>query len=228
MHLFKKSLVALTVSSLLGASAVAATDSRAQQNPYAMYDDAWIAISGTVESASPNSFRLDYGDGLITVEMDDWDWYHEGHQILKGDKVTVYGYIDDNLFETTSIEASAVYVKGLNSFFFASAADEEDPRLTTIYVPSVYTTIQGTVQEIKGRDITLDTGEGTLTVGTQGLSENPLDKEGYQQIKVGDRISVTGQMDKTFFGERKFKAETITTLSADKTKKAKSRKDQQS
>lgn len=227
MHAFKKRLAALAVSSLLSVSAVAATASSTQPDPYAMYDDTWIAISGTVESASPDSFRLDYGDGLVTVEMDDWDWYHEGYQVLKGDKVTVYGYIDDDLFETTSIEASAVYVKGLNSFFFASAADEEGPWLTTVYVPSSYTTIQGTVQEIKGRDITLDTGEGTLTVGTQGLSENPVDKEGYQQIKVGDRISVTGQMDKTFFGERKFKAETITSLSADKTKKAKSQKNQQ-
>jgi hypothetical protein len=25
--------------------------------------------------SSNNSFVLDYGDGLITVEMDDWDWY---------------------------------------------------------------------------------------------------------------------------------------------------------
>jgi hypothetical protein len=57
--------------------------------------------------------------------MDDWDWYAEGKNLIDGDKVTVYGRIDDDFFETTSIEASSVYVESLGSYFYASAADEE-------------------------------------------------------------------------------------------------------
>lgn len=47
----------------------------AAQDPYARADDAWISISGTVALPTASAFMLDYGDGVITVEMDDWDTY---------------------------------------------------------------------------------------------------------------------------------------------------------
>ncbi len=62
--------------------------------------------------------------------MDDWDWYAEGYKLLNGEKVRVHGLIDDDLFETTKIEASSVYVQNLGTYFYASSADEEDT-----YVP---------------------------------------------------------------------------------------------
>jgi hypothetical protein len=46
-------------------------------------------VSGTVVSAKPDSFRLDYGDGVITVEMDDFDFYAEGYGLLPNDQVIV-------------------------------------------------------------------------------------------------------------------------------------------
>ncbi|MGM0425831.1 MAG: hypothetical protein ACQEQ7_01185 [Thermodesulfobacteriota bacterium] len=72
-----------------------------------------------------DSFTLDYGEGTVLVEMDDWDWYDEEGTVLEGDKVTVYGKIDDDLYEATSIEASSVYVENLGTYFYASSADEE-------------------------------------------------------------------------------------------------------
>ena len=118
----------------------------------------------------------------------------------------------------TSIEANSVYVQGLSSFFFASANDEEDPWRTATFVPSSEATIQGTVQSVKDRELTLDTGEGSLTINTLTMSYNPVDKDGFQQIEKGDRISISGQMDPAFFGKREFNAQSITTLSEDSKK----------
>ena len=47
------------------------------------------------------------------------------------------------------------------------------------------------------------------------MSYNPLDKDGFQQVEKGDRISVMGQMDPAFFGNREFNAKSIITISDD-------------
>lgn len=67
-------------------------------NPYLQPDESWIRIRGTVVDPGPESFTLDYGKGTVTVEMEDWEWYHEGYQMIEGDPATVYGRIDDDLF----------------------------------------------------------------------------------------------------------------------------------
>ncbi|MGD8568332.1 MAG: hypothetical protein PVJ39_09615 [Gammaproteobacteria bacterium] len=54
-------------------------------------------LNGIVASADDDSFLPDSGDGLIIVEINDWDWYKEGKAILKGDKVSVYGEINKDL-----------------------------------------------------------------------------------------------------------------------------------
>lgn len=41
---------------------------------------------------------------------------------------------------------------------------------------------------------------------------NPMDDEGYQQIDVGDRVSVTGDIDIDTWEKRELMAETIVTL----------------
>lgn len=134
--------------------------------------------------------------------------------MLNGDNVTVYGRIDDYLFEVAKIEAGSVYVKGLNSFFFANDADEEDFAYHNFVAPMT-AAIQGEVQEIKGREFTVDTGTGTLS-----MPYNPLDKEGYQQVEKGDRVSVVGALTPGFFSEREIKADAVMTLSQDKAKQA--------
>lgn len=40
------------------------------QDPTEQPDESWISLAGTVTSTTPDSFRLDYGDGMITVEME--------------------------------------------------------------------------------------------------------------------------------------------------------------
>src|SRR6056297_1683552 len=72
------------------------------QDPYTTADDTWISLSGTVESVTTDAFMLDYGEGMVTVEMDDWDADADAYKVAAGDRVTVNGMVDDDLFDTTT------------------------------------------------------------------------------------------------------------------------------
>lgn len=187
------------------------------KNPYLKPDESWISISGTAVSTKPSSFILDYGKGVITVEMDDWNWYKEGRLILEGDKVTVYGKIDDDLLETAKIEASSVYVEDLGTYFYASSADEEyndnyDYWGTYGPISPGKAVVRGTVTGVDGREFTIDTGLKKITVDTDNMIYNPVDKTGYQQIDKGDYVAVIGHMDYDFWEKRELKADSVTTL----------------
>jgi hypothetical protein len=190
-------------------------------NPYAKSDRSWIGVNGIVAAADEDSFVLDYGEGLITVEMDDWDWYQEGKAILEGDKVSVYGKIDNDLYEAKTIEASSVYVQGLNTYFFASAADEEIDPMIGIYnftLPSEDSSrvdLTGMVKTIDGRKFTLDTGPTDVTIDTKGMKYNPLDKNGYQKLEKGDLVKVGGYLDLNFFDKKEIQARSVVTLDHD-------------
>lgn len=207
--------------------AVAASPVEAK-NPYTRANNSFISINGTVDSVSADKFMLNYGDGLVTVEMDDYDRDADGYNLMKGDKVRVSGFIDDDVFETTKIEAGSVFVENLGTYFFASSADEEDSFMTMtapVVVSSTY--VQGKVTGINGCKFTLDTGKRMLTVDTSELGYNPLDKEGYQKIKKGDRVSVGGKMDKDFWGNRELDANSVITLMTPKQNKNASNKQNQ-
>lgn len=180
-------------------------------------DGNWINISGRVVSAAPDRFVMDYGRGNVTVEMDDWDWYQEGRAINAGDEVTVNGRADANLFARKTIEARSVYVKGLNTFFYANAADEETPAVTTVYVPPSPGGIdaKGTVSAVEGREFTLGSASGSVRVDTAAMAENPLDNQGFQQIKVGDQLFVWGDLDLQKGEDAELMARTIVTLNQD-------------
>lgn len=197
---------------LTGATAVWAED------PMAAPDDSWISVSGTVESVTPDAFALDYGDGLMTVEMDDGDRDADGYKLVKGDNVTVNGRIDDDLFEARTLEASSVYVENIDTYFYASAVDEEDINdvIVTVQRPVVIsaTTVQGRVTEVSSEEFVVDTGLSKVRVEVEDMAYNPLDDEGYQKIEVGDRVSVTGQIDDDLFEGRELVADSVITLSS--------------
>ena len=193
---------------------------RSGVNPYLQPNHSWISISGTVKEAGPDSFLLDYGKGMVNVERDDWDWYAEAYKLLKGDKVRVYGFIDDDAYETTKIEANSVYVQNLGTYFFANSADEESPFVPTGFDLDPNTTmVTGTVTGVQGRTFTIDTGPRQLKVDTATMAYNPLDAEGYQQVRKGDRVSVTGRLENTLFSKRELAATSVLSLSEGKSSK---------
>ena len=185
-------------------------------DPYAMADETWITINGTVESVRPDLFTLDYGEGVVAVEMDDGDRDADAYNLVAGDDVTVSGRIDDDFFETTTIEASAVYVKGLGTTFFSSSIDEEDREtagtFVTAPVPLTYMTVQGRVTRVSDDEFIVDTGNRQLTVATDELGYDPLDNKGYQKIEVGDRVRVSGKIEYEFFGGREINADSVIEL----------------
>lgn len=193
-----------------------ASASAGEPNPYLKADDTWISISGTVDAVTADSFVLDYGDGTVRVEMDDGDRDADAYKLLKGDKVTVSGRIDDDFFETTKIEASSVFVENLGTTFYASAVDEEsyvtlDPSAVPPLVIS-RTVVRGIVSKVNDDEFIIDTDSQLLRVDVSDMSFNPLDDEGYLKIDEGDRVKVIGEMDVNLFEGRELEADTIVKL----------------
>lgn len=155
-----------------------------------------ISLRGTVLSTTPTSFRLDYGSGTATVEMDDWDWYQEGRAVNIGDRVTVTGRVDADLFQEARLEAESVYVENLGSSFYANDADEEDLSAATyVAAPVGATALYGSVLSIEGREFMLGSGAGSIRIDTAEMQNNPLDGEGNPQVRVGDRLCAWGRLD---------------------------------
>ena len=156
----------------------------------------WITLSGTVQRTQPNGFHLDYGSGVVFVEMDDWDWYREAELIVAGDRVFVTGAVDHDLYERRAVEASSVYVQKLGRYFYASSADEEDLPLRGAAPPpdASFINVGGIVSAIDGREFTLGTGTSAIRVDTRRMANNPLDDDGPLQVDVGDRIQVWGDL----------------------------------
>lgn len=224
MHSIKKQIVVAAAAASLATFTLAAQadEPKVKKLP----DESWITVNGTVASAGPNSFKLDYGEGLITVEMDDWGWYEEGHLLIEGDQVTVQGRVDDGLFEKRTIEAGSVYVEDLNSYFYANTADEEgDAVLTTVVVATPvdgdnWVTLTGVVKDVSGREFELDTGYGEVTVDTSAMRYNPLDDEGFQRLDRGQAVAVRGLLDVDLFERTELVADVIYSLNADAAKTA--------
>jgi len=183
------------------------------EKPAKYPDGTWINIDGTVDKLGPDMFVLDYGEGNVTVEMDDVDRDADAYKLVKGDKVTVSGMIDDDLYETATIEAGSVYVEKLGTYFSANSMDDEDSYIS-VSMPVVVSraTVQGRISIIGDDEFTLDTGPRKLTVQTQTMPYDPLDDVGYQKLKVGDYVSVTGAIQKIFFEHQVIKASSVTTL----------------
>lgn len=173
-----------------------------------------VVLSGKVTSVSPDAFKVKVKNDTVTVEMDDWDADADGYKLVKGDNVVVSGMVDHDFLEKKTVEASTVYVKNLDTYFFASSYDEEvDPYIVTATYSVVgdlpenaSADLQGKVVTIKGREFVVDTGLRKITVDTKDLLYNPMDDAGVTQIDMGDRVRVSGVVDDDFFDENEVSA----------------------
>lgn len=216
MNTMKKTKNILLTTATMSTLAIGFTSAA---EPYQKEDRSWISLRGNVKLVTPHSFLLDYGEGVITVEMDDFDNDADAYKLVKGDKVMVFGRIDDDMFETTTIEASSVWVDSINTYFYANSADEEDiPFEVSVTTVDSDLKITGTISAIEGREFTLNTGKAGIRIDTAELENNPLDDEGYQKLDVGDRVTVNGEIDNNWWESREIMADYILTLE-DKSKK---------
>jgi len=143
-----KQLLIATLAVSFGLGAAAGESDTPVKKP----DDTWTRISGTVTSAGPESFRMDYGDGIVTVEMEDWEEYGEEFVLTPGDRATVFGEVDNDFYEEDSVEASSLYVEDLNSYFYASdtAAEKVGDWVVQTPVEPGETTYLGNVTSVDG------------------------------------------------------------------------------
>lgn len=187
-------------------------------------DGEFVTLSGEVLSVSPHSFQLDTGDNIILVEMDDYDWDSDGYKLVKDDNVVVTGRVDHDFLERRKVEAGSVYVKGLDTFFYANSDDEEGdfyyyyPNIPSVYmdVPKIpegaSVELQGIVSKVDGREFVLNTGLRKVTVDTSDLIYNPMDNTGYTQIDKYDRVRVSGRMEDSFFDGKEVSAKSLSEL----------------
>jgi len=182
-------------------------------DPYSKANNSWISINGVVRSVSSEAFNLDYGDGIVTVEMDGDNREKDAYKLMPGDKVKVRGRIDADQHERTSIEANVVYVEKNKTFLHASSRDDED-HVDQMAKPGVIseTVLVGLVTDVDEHEFTLDAAGQSLTVDVQAMTYNPLQGARFGTIEVGNIVQVTGRVNRGFFDRRELVAESVTKL----------------
>ncbi len=175
-------------------------------------DNSWISLQGTVVKTDKTGFELDYGSGFVWVQMNDWKWYNTNHPIEEGDKVRVNGVVEDNQ-DKIIVVADNIYVRDLNTYFFTEGGDD-------IFQPAIEQErvfqLSGIIVSTDNRRFTMNLGSRKVIVDTGNLPYNPVDDKGYQQLKVGDTVYVTGELkkDNSPFNSNFIMADTVTTALA--------------
>lgn len=204
--------------SLAIAAALTAAPVHAEEGPYLHPDDSWISLNGTVVEVDEQGFTLDYGRNTVEVTMDNWNWFTATGDALQGDRVTVYGEIDADAFEKSTIDADSLFVESMGTYFYeASVAGERGIQAvdtmpqTPIDVGD--TVVTGTVTSTESGQFTINSGRKKITVDASQMIYDPMDDKGYQQIDEGERVTVTGVMESDLLQTRELVADTIVTLS---------------
>ena len=176
----------------------------------------WTRTSGVVAEAYPDYFILDSG---LKVEMDDWDEKNEGLKILDDDYVIVYGRIDNDLLEKRTIEASSVYVRSVDTYYYASSDDEEPEPIFEGFVyendeipNGVNVVFKGTIQNINKNKLILNTGFRKVKIDISHMAENPLEVSSKLNIEEGDHIEVYGEIDDHLYKRDELQAKWIISL----------------
>lgn len=180
----------------------------------------FVTLSGKVNEVKADSFKLNVDGKKILVEMDDYGWSADGYKLMNGDQVVVSGRVDKDFLENKKVEAGSVYVKNLDTTFYSNSSDEEDvvPFIMTSYtlVPALpegaAVDVQGKITKVDGREIVVDTGLRKVTVDTNEMLYNPLDTVGFTKLAVGDRVRVSGKVDKDYFDTKEIDAISVTEL----------------
>ena len=197
-------------------SALVATPALASNIASQRDDGSWVVLNGTIASApASDMFILDYGADTVRVELDNWNWAELPGQVREGDRVRVYGRVDQDTYETASIEADSVYVEDLGVQFYGATGDEEAFTGADLSPqPPVRTgdlAVSGRVKSIDNRTFTIDTGSRELTVDTAMMNYDPLKKPGLRNrsVQIGDLVTVTGKMNAGVFKLRNLKADSV-------------------
>jgi uncharacterized protein (TIGR00156 family) len=208
-----------TVKSSTTATPVVTSSTAVNSDVKTAADNAPVMLTGTVKSINDDEFVLSYGSGEITVEMDDWRWDGDNAEALRiGERVTVTGNIDDDLFEGREIEANNIYVNSDNVYYYrenAGVAPMGAYGDMSAMADGTFVTMSGRVTEVDGKELTLvNKSNMPMQVDLGQLSYNPMDGDGVQQIREGDNIQVYGEIDEDFFETKEIVASRVVSMMA--------------
>lgn len=187
------------------------------QSPQQAEEGDWVTVEGIVNTVEDDSFTLDYGADVIEVEFDAlFSSIEADEQLRSGDTVTVFGQADNDWFEGRVIDAEQVFVEDRSTYYsvnyvpgYVVASTRTDANSS---LDGTYVSLEGTVQKVSDRKFVLDHGESEVRVDTAEMTYNPLDEDGIQQIKAGDRVTVSGELDDSLFADMSLEADRIYTL----------------
>ena len=164
----------------------------------------YVSLTGTVNSVEEDSFTIDYGTNIIEAEFDDlFSNANADERLSPGDRVTVYGTVDDDWFEGRVIDVDTVYSSSSYTVYGATDVSASPLYYVDPYpadaTTGTYITLDGEVTNTRGQSFVLNTGGTMIDVETNELGYNPLDDTGAQQIENGDRVTVVGTLEDQLF-----------------------------
>jgi len=174
-----------------------------------MQDDAYVVVKGNVGEISGDEFVLNMKNGNITVELDRFGWDgDETENLIKGESVTVKGFIDDDFLEGREIEATQVLLNDSYVYYYTG---DTVPNYNLYYAnptlnDGAFISTTGTVSNILGSEFTVTNSNSKIKVDVANLGYDPLDEEGLQKIEPGDIVYVYGNYDKSIFEENELMA----------------------
>ena len=201
-------------SVLLSAAAVAETT--APSADMVATDATWITIQGDVTQVDSHFITVDTGDGSMTVDTSLLELDQPAFAQMKDSKVTVTAQMSDEFMTSHRLSATGLYVQSLGTAFVSPDVSAQQADAISGNVADRETgamTLTGTITAISEDAFQFSTGKNSITVETDDLDENPLDKEGYYQLSQGDRVSITTTFDDDLTEDFEVEADTLIRLS---------------
>lgn len=203
---------------LLAAPALAADPAPSAPQPPVQSQTApaadWISLTGTVAAIDGDRLTLATGDGSIEVGLRGLAAADAG-RMQPGDRIGVTGRMDGNVFERRRIAAESIYVARLNRLLGAEAAPGAAAQPRRGFAPARpsgaddWVIVTGRVVAKTGDDFTLESGGQRLEVD----ADDDAGAANVRAVEVGDRVSVTGELDEAgLYSRREIDATSVIVL----------------
>ncbi len=181
-------------------------------------DQSPIVINGTIGEIRDDEFDLNYGpNSSITVELDRFNWTDNATDYLKtGQKVTIDGFIDDDLFEGREIEAYNMHLHQNSTYYFTDTENATVSDYTSSGVPledGAYITVTGTVTDVKPAQFSIITSAGDeFSIDAKDLDPPLRLTEGTYFVAPGDRVNIRGNFDMRYYQNKTVYADRVIKL----------------
>ncbi|WP_156824219.1 hypothetical protein [Salinimonas chungwhensis] len=217
MNATKLMLASLISTSLFATSSIAQeTNTNSVPVATSQVSTTWMTLTGSVTRTDQQSVTVDFGEGEITVETDALMLDERAFEKLQGASVTVTGMLNQNLLENGKMRAASLYMQDIGTAFIASESVENESDMLIsaagVDLDKAQVTLIGNVSGVTDDTFQFDVGDGTLNIEVDDLKDNPLDDEGYLQLKHGDRVKITTSLEDDFFEDYEVNAESVVRL----------------